>query len=79
MVAKKFLIEPSKEDYALENSDPTFDTSMGQAEVVRKILNNKVKAAALIPSYSKCREIYSRETDFLSNVVHLMVNRGQTL
>ena len=58
LVAKKFLIEPSKEDYALKNSDPTFDTSMGQAEVVRKILNNKVKAAALIPSHPKCRGIF---------------------
>ena len=46
LVAKKFLIEPSKKDYALKNSDPTFDTSMGQAQVVRKILNNKVKAAS---------------------------------
>ena len=38
LIGQKFLIEPSKEGYALENRDP----SMGQASIVRKILHDKV-------------------------------------
>ena len=38
LIGQKFLIEPSKEGYALENRDP----SMGQTSIVRKILHDKV-------------------------------------
>ena len=41
IIREKYLIPPSKESY---NIKATEDTSMGQAQVVRKILNNKVCA-----------------------------------
>lgn len=42
IVREKYLIPPSTEDYSLESA-PDFDTSMGQAEVVRKILGDQVR------------------------------------
>ena len=41
IIQENFLIPPSIEEYAL-NSPIGFDTSMGQAAAVRKILNNQV-------------------------------------
>ena len=41
IIQSYFLIPPSIEDYALENPWG-FDTSMGQAAAVRKILGEKV-------------------------------------
>ena len=42
LVKKKFLIPPSNEDYQLDN-EIGFDTSMGQAEVVRRVLGDMVR------------------------------------
>ena len=41
LIRKKFLIPPSTQNYNLENNIG-FDTSMGQAEAVRRILNEQV-------------------------------------
>ena len=41
MVRKKFLIPPATKKYNLENQFG-FDTSMGQAEAVRRILKEQV-------------------------------------
>ena len=41
LIRKKFLIPPSTQNYNLENNIG-FDTSMGQAEAVRRILNDQV-------------------------------------
>ena len=41
IIQENFLIPPSIEEYSL-NSPIGFDTSMGQAAAVRKILNNQV-------------------------------------
>ena len=40
MVQTKYLLSPSEEPY---NIEATKDTSMGQAQLIRKILKNKVK------------------------------------
>ena len=41
LIRNKFLIPPSTQNYNLENNIG-FDTSMGQAEAVRRILNEQV-------------------------------------
>jgi len=42
LVQKKFLLNKANDQYYnLENPDPKFDTSMGQAKAVREILNDK--------------------------------------
>ena len=41
IVRKKFLIPPATKNYNLENQFG-FDTSMGQAEAVRRILKEQV-------------------------------------
>jgi hypothetical protein len=40
-VRNNFLLKPSTEEYNLETA-PGYDTSMGQADAVRQILNNQV-------------------------------------
>ena len=42
LIRQKYLIGPSKEGYNLEHEDPHFDTSMGQAKVVREVLQDMV-------------------------------------
>jgi hypothetical protein len=44
MVQTKYLLSPSEEPY---NIEATKDTSMGQAQLIRKILKNKVKKCLL--------------------------------
>ena len=41
MVREKYLLAPSEEEY---NIEATKDTSMGQAQLIRKILRNKVES-----------------------------------
>ena len=40
IIKEKYLIPPSKGDYNIHSEQ---DTSMGQAQTIRKILNNKVR------------------------------------
>ena len=47
IIQNSFLIPPSIEDYALIHSWG-FDTSMGQAAVVRKVLREKVSMIKLV-------------------------------
>ena len=47
IIQNYFLIPPSTEDYALTHSWG-FDTSMGQAAVVRKVLREKVRMTKLV-------------------------------
>ena len=41
MVREKYLLAPSEEEY---NIEATKDTSMGQAQLIRKILRTKVES-----------------------------------
>ncbi len=45
MVQTKYLLSPSEEPY---NIEATKDTSMGQAQLIRKILKNKVKQMFIV-------------------------------
>ena len=80
IIQNYFLIPPSIEEYALTHSWG-FDTSMGQAAVVRRILGEKVRITKLVivEQFLEFTMICNRKTDFSLNVEHWMEKQDQTL
>ena len=80
IIQNYFLIPPSTEDYALTHSWG-FDTSMGQAAVVRRILGEKVRMTKLVivERVLEFTMICNRKTDFSLNVEHWMEKQDPIL